>query len=229
MFLASILKIVLPIVVISDPSFEMASFTDAAAQTWSLDNTCASNYSGVTQTKLRMWAYYQPSVRECADELWAVRESEKDPNPAIPIPDGWWLVMAGKASASGCLGKHFFDLKHLFVKKQLAFQIDTPSAKRFRNVFGYVAFIKPAESKGRSRPCAAKWRSSFPLNTGSTRGGEEFSHVYCRLSAFSSRCALPSSFQPSAMGSVVRGLIETADSDYDTAQLVAWSGASAKR
>ena len=33
-------------------------------------------------------------------------------------------------------------------RKQLALLPDTPSAKCFRNVFGYVAFIKPADSEG---------------------------------------------------------------------------------
>ena len=69
----------------------------------------------------------------------------------------------------------------------------------------------------------------LPFKYGKYAWEKEFSHVYFRLNAFSSRFALSSSFQPIAMGTVVRGLVEKADSDYDTAQLVAWSCASAKR
>ena len=81
----------------------------------------ASNFLGATQTNLRMWEYYQPSVLSFADELRAVHSSEKDPNPAIPLPEGWWLVMAGKSSASGCFGKLFFRPKTPFCAKAISF------------------------------------------------------------------------------------------------------------
>ena len=67
----------------------------------------------------------------------------------------------------------------------------------------------------------------LPFKYGKYSREKEFIHSCCRLNDFSSRCALLSSFQPIAMGTVARGLIEKADPDYDTAQLVEWSCASA--
>ena len=112
-------------------------------------------------------------------------------------------------------------------KKQLALELDTPAAKRFRNVFGYVAFIKPADSRGAASPFCAQVVVKLPYKFGSSHWEEKVSFIYVRLNAFASRACLGGTYQPLCMGSVVRGLIEKADSDYDTAQLVSWSCASA--
>ena len=48
---------------------------------------------------------------------------------------------------------------------------------------------------------------------------ESISFAYARVNAFSSKSALPCSYKVFSIGSVVRGLIEKAHSDYETAQL----------
>ena len=106
-------------------------------------------------------------------------------------------------------------------------ELDTPAAKRFRNVFGYVAFINPAGSRGTVSPFCAQVALKIPYKFGSSPCEEKFSFIYVRLNAFASRACVGGTYQPLCMGSVVRGLIEKADIDYDTAQLVAWSCASA--
>ena len=96
---------------------------DASTQTWASDASTSASFLGVAQTGLRMWGYYQPSVMEFPEQLQHLQSKASDPNPAIPLPQGWNLLTAGKDKA----------------KRQFALQLDTPSAKRFRNVFGYVA------------------------------------------------------------------------------------------
>ena len=59
-----------------------------------------------------MWEYRRSSVVEFAAELWNAQAKKVDPNPAIPLPEGGRITITGKASASGCFGKNFFDPKH---------------------------------------------------------------------------------------------------------------------
>ena len=112
-------------------------------------------------------------------------------------------------------------------KKQLALELYTPEAKRFRNAQGYVSFIKPAASHGTVSPCCSQVVLNLPYKFGSSDWEEKFSFIYVRLNAFAARACLGGTYQPLFMGSVVRGIIEEADADYDTAQLVALSCASA--
>ena len=79
---------------------------------------------GMTSSGYSMRAFYRPTVLAFADELSKAIAADANPNVALPLPQGWRLTMAGKAS------------------KKLALSLDTPSAKRFRSVFGYVGFIK---------------------------------------------------------------------------------------
>ena len=89
--------------------------------------------------------------------------------------------------------------------------------------------MKPSDSRGTLTPLCAQVILKLPYKFGAAPWEKEFSFVYARLNAFSSRACLGSSFSPVSTGTVVRGLIEKADSDYDTAQLVGWAPASAAR
>ena len=118
---------------------------DASTQTWGSDASTFASFLWPAQSGLRMREYYQPSAVEFPEKLHALQARASDPNPAIPHPQGWWLLMAGKG------------------KKQVSLQLDTPSAKRFRNVFGYIAFMKPAESRGTPTPLCAQATLELPF------------------------------------------------------------------
>ena len=137
--------------------FAMASFADDSTQAWNLDATASSNFPGATRTNLRMWDYYQPSVIDFTGELWAARKSQVDPDPAIPLPEGWWLMMAGQASASGCFRKNFFDPKH--VSWKTASFTDRHTFRETLSGCFSDALSSPnrRSQRGRSRPRSAKW------------------------------------------------------------------------
>ena len=151
----------------------MASIADASTQSRNLGATASSNFIGAGQTNLRTWGRYRPSAIEFPDQIWDLQASKGDPRPAFPLPEGWRLMMPGKASASGCFGQFFFGPNH-FAKQQLALQVDTPSAKRFRNVFGYVSFIKPEEFEGSITPLCAQVVIKRPFNYGTLSWGKAF-------------------------------------------------------
>ena len=103
--------------------------------------------------------------------------------------------------------------------KEARLALDTPSAKRLRIVFGYVGFIKTSNSDGTASPLHARVFLKLPFRYGETKAEVADSFLYARANAIASKSALNSSFQVLSIGSVVRGLIEKARSDYDTAQL----------
>ena len=74
----------------------MSTFVDASTRTWR-DVGTSESFLGVTQTGLRMWEYFRPSVIEFPEQLSALQASNGDPDQAIPLSQGWWPAMAGKA------------------------------------------------------------------------------------------------------------------------------------
>ena len=175
---------------------------------------------GMTSSGYSMRAFYRPTVLAFSDELSKAIAADANPNVALPLPQGWRFSMAGKAS------------------KKLALSLDTPSAKRFRSVFGYVGFIKntllfypgsfhypgvkPVKSDGTASPLHAQVVLKLPFYYGESDAEWKHSFLYARVNAFASKAALPCSFQVLAIGSVVRGLVEKAHSDHETAQLAVY-------
>ena len=68
-----------------------------------------------------------------------------------------------------------FSAQITFAKKQLALHVATPSAKRFRNVIGYVASTKPDEFEGSITPLCAQVVINRPFKYGARSRGEAFS------------------------------------------------------
>ena len=74
----------------------------------------------------------------------------------------------------GLIWAKIFSAQITFAKKHLALQVDTPSAKRFRNVFGYVSPIKPEEFEGSITPLCAQVVIKRPFNYGTLSWGKAF-------------------------------------------------------
>ena len=72
------------------------TFTEASTQTWGADLPKFPSFLGFTQSGLRIWEYYQPSVAEFAEQLEHLKSLASDPNPKIPLRPEWNLLMAGK-------------------------------------------------------------------------------------------------------------------------------------
>ena len=74
--------------------------------------------TGLTSPGYNMRAPYRPSLYAFADELAEALAADANPNVALPLPQGWRFSMIGAPN------------------KKIALSLDTPSAKRFRIVFG---------------------------------------------------------------------------------------------
>lgn len=177
---------------------------DAGVQTEQLPGEpSAPSFYGLTASGGKAYRYYQPSVEAFAAELSEAARKELNPNLRIPIPPSRSFHMAGNAG-----------------DKQLTLMLDRDTAKPFRAVFGYVAFMSEKEDQvGTAPPLCAQIVLKLPFRYGTAPWETEDSFIFCRLNAFASKACLPVASQPIGLGSVVHGAIEKPHTEHDTAQL----------